>query len=167
MKSKSAGRVRRNHARYRGRHGLNIVPMIDMMVILVFFLIFTAVFSKTNILQLNLPANQTTPIDLPKDLQLEVIVRPAELIVSDRRTGPLKALPNTAAGYDLSNLSLFLRQVKARFPDLKEATVLMGPDIQYDVLVQVMDTVRVFETPAPEFTKAELFPDISVGDAPI
>ena len=31
--------------------------MIDMMVILVFFLIFTAVFSKTNILQLNLPAN--------------------------------------------------------------------------------------------------------------
>jgi len=29
--------------------------MIDMMVILVFFLIFTAVFSKTNILQMNLP----------------------------------------------------------------------------------------------------------------
>jgi biopolymer transport protein ExbD len=167
MKSKSAGRVRRNHARYRGRHGLNIVPMIDMMVILVFFLIFTAVFSKTNILQLNLPANQTTPIDLPKDLQLEIIVRPAELIVSDRRTGPLKALPNIASGYDLDHLSLFLRQVKARFPDMKEATVLMGPDIQYDVLVQVMDTVRVFELPAPTFTKAELFPDISVGDAPI
>jgi biopolymer transport protein ExbD len=167
VKSKSAGRVRRNHARYRGRHGLNIVPMIDMMVILVFFLIFTAVFSKTNVLQLNLPANQTTPVDLPQDLQLEVIVRPAELVVSDRRTGPLKEFPNVASGYDLTNLSLFLRQVKARFPDKKEATVLMGPDIQYDVLVQVMDTVRVFELPAPTFTKAELFPDISVGDAPI
>jgi hypothetical protein len=47
------------------------------------------------------------------------------------------------------------------------ATVLLGPDIQYDVLVQVMDTVRVFELPGPAFTKAELFPDISVGDAPI
>ena len=45
----------RNHARYRGRNDINIVPMIDMMVILVFFLIFTAVFSKTNILELNLP----------------------------------------------------------------------------------------------------------------
>ena len=57
MKSKSARLVRRNHARYhQGRDDLNIVPMIDMMVILVFFLIFTAVFSKTNILQLNLPA---------------------------------------------------------------------------------------------------------------
>jgi hypothetical protein len=41
MKSKSASMVRRNHARYhRGRDDLNIVPMIDMMVILVFFLIF-------------------------------------------------------------------------------------------------------------------------------
>ena len=58
MKSKSQSMVRRNHARYHtGRDDLNIVPMIDMMVILVFFLIFTAVFSKTNILQLNLPAN--------------------------------------------------------------------------------------------------------------
>ena len=53
--SKVARRVTRNHARYRGRHEINVVPMIDMMIILVFFLIFTAVFTKTNILELNLP----------------------------------------------------------------------------------------------------------------
>ena len=53
--SKVARRVSRNHARYRGRHDINIVPMIDMMIILVFFLLFTAVFTKTNILELNLP----------------------------------------------------------------------------------------------------------------
>src|SRR5882757_7758551 len=76
MKSKAARLVRRNHARYhQGRDDLNIVPMIDMMVILVFFLIFTAVFSKTNILQLNLPASSTdVPLDLPKGLKLEVII---------------------------------------------------------------------------------------------
>ena len=77
MKSKAARLVRRNHARYHeGRDDLNIVPMIDMMVILVFFLIFTAVFSKTNILQLNLPASNTAPVELPKGLKLEVIIRP-------------------------------------------------------------------------------------------
>ena len=53
--SKVAGRVRRNHARYRGRHEINVVPMVDMMLILLFFLIFSAVFTKTNILELNLP----------------------------------------------------------------------------------------------------------------
>ena len=99
MKSKSARLVRRNHARYhQGRDDLNIVPMIDMMVILVFFLIFTAVFSKTNVLQLNLPSSQSTPIDLPKTLQLEVIVHANELVVNDRNSGPLKTLPNVAAG---------------------------------------------------------------------
>ena len=81
MKSKSQRLVRRNHARYhQGRDDLNIVPMIDMMVILVFFLIFTAVFSKTNILQMNLPNSaNTAPLDLPKDLKLEVIIRPDDI----------------------------------------------------------------------------------------
>ena len=167
MKSKSARLVRRNHARYhQGRDDLNIVPMIDMMVILVFFLIFTAVFSKTNVLQLNLPSSQSTPIDLPKDLQLEVIVHPSELVVNDRNSGPLKVLPNIATGYDLNSLSEFIRAVKSKFPQKTDATVLLGPDVAYDVLVQVMDTVRVYELPTAPFDKAELFPDISVGDAP-
>src|SRR5208282_1149958 len=101
MKSKSARLVRRNHARYhQGRDDLNIVPMIDMMVILVFFLIFTAVFSKTNILQLNLPASNSAPVDLPKGLKLEVIIRPDDLVVNDRNSGPLKVIANTASGYD-------------------------------------------------------------------
>lgn len=167
MKSKSARMVRRNHARYhQGRDDLNIVPMIDMMVILVFFLIFTAVFSKTNVLSLNLPSSQSTPIDLPKDLQLEVIVHPGELVINDRNSGPLKVLPNVATGYDLNALSEFMRVVKSKFPQKLDATVLLGPDIAYDVLVQVMDTVRVYELPTAPFSKAELFPDISVGDAP-
>ncbi len=58
MKSSSplARRQLRNHARYRGRNDLNIVPMLDVMVILTFFLIFTAVFSRTSILEVHLPA---------------------------------------------------------------------------------------------------------------
>ena len=45
----------RNHTRHRGRRDLTIIPMLDVMVILAFFLIFTAVFSRTSILELNLP----------------------------------------------------------------------------------------------------------------
>jgi biopolymer transport protein ExbD len=168
MKSKSVGRVRRNHARYhQGRDDLNIVPMIDMMVILVFFLIFTAVFSKTNILQLNLPSASTAaPLDLPKTLKLEVIIRPDDLVVNDRNSGPLKTFANTASGPDLDALSTFIRQVKSQFPDMTDATVLSSPATSYDTLVQVMDTVRVYQLPVAPFSKAELFPDISVGDAP-
>jgi biopolymer transport protein ExbD len=167
MKSKSARLVRRNHARYHtGRDDLNIVPMIDMMVILVFFLIFTAVFSKTNILQLNLPANNPVPIDLPKGLKLEVIIRPNDLLVNDRNSGPLKLIENTASGYDLENLSVFMRQVKSQFPQMTDATILPGPAVSYDTLVQVMDAVRIYQLPVAPFSKAELFPDIAIADAP-
>src|ERR1700728_3167751 len=148
MKSKSSSMVRRNHARYhQGRDDLNIVPMIDMMVILVFFLIFTAVLSKTNILQLNLPASNTAPVDLPKDLKLEVIIRPNDLVVNDRNSGPLRTIDNTAQGYDLDKLSEFMRQVKSQFPQMTDATVLSGPEVPYDTFVQVMDTVRVYQLP--------------------
>lgn len=168
MKSKSASMVRRNHARYhQGRDDLNIVPMIDMMVILVFFLIFTAVFSKTNILQLNLPANASAaPLDLPKGLKLEVIIRPDDLVVNDRNSGPLKVLENTPSGYDLDGLSEYMRRVKATYPQMTDATILPAPNVSYDTLVQVMDTVRVYQLPVAPFSKAELFPDIAIGDAP-
>src|SRR6267154_1404415 len=106
MKSKSARLVRRNHARYHhGRDDLNIVPMIDMMVILVFFLIFTAVFTKTNILELNLPGPDSAIPDLPKGLNLEVIIRQGIIEVADRGTGLLKSVPNIGNGYDLTGLS--------------------------------------------------------------
>jgi biopolymer transport protein ExbD len=166
---KSSRLVRRNHARYhRGRDDLNIVPMIDMMVILVFFLIFTAVFSKTNVLELNLPSSSVVPPpELPKGLKLEVIIRPDDLVVNDRNSGPLKTFANTPTGYDLQSLSEFMRQVKSQFPQMTDASVLLGPDVPYDTLVQVMDTVRVYQLPVAPFSKAELFPDISVGDAPI
>jgi hypothetical protein len=86
--------------------------------------------------------------------------------VNDRNSGPLKDFPNTATGLDLDGLSGFVRQIKSQFPDMTDATVLSGPAVPYDTLVQVMDTVRVYQLPVAPFSKAELFPDISIGDAP-
>ena len=168
MKSKSASMVRRNHARYhQGRDDLNIVPMIDMMVILVFFLIFTAVFSKTNILQLNLPANASAaPLDLPKGLKLEVIIRP-------ERSGGERPQLRAAEGAGEHAERLRSRRpvgvhaaVKANYPQMTDATILPGPNVSYDTLVQVMDTVRVYQIAEAPFSKAELFPDIAIADAP-
>jgi biopolymer transport protein ExbD len=164
--SKVTRRVMRNHARYRGRHELNVVPMIDMMVILVFFLIFTAVFTKTNVLELNLPGADAAVPDLPQGLNLEVIIRKAGIEVADRGTGLLKSLPRTGNDYDLKALSEYLQLVKSKYPDKQNATILLEQDISYDTLVHVMDTVRVFQVPNSQWDMAELFPDVSVGDAP-
>ena len=161
-------RIQRHRKRKHGANHFALIPFIDMMVILVFFLIFTAVFSKTNILQMNLPNNSNAvPLDLPKELKLEVIIRPDDLVINDRNTGPLKTLANTPSGYDLDGLSEFIRRVKSEYPQMTEATILSSPATTYDTLVQVMDTVRVYQLPVAPFSKAELFPDISIGDSPI
>ncbi len=164
--SKAARRVHRNHARYRGRHEINVVPMIDMMIILVFFLIFTAVFTKTHVLELNLPGADAAVPDLPEGLNLEVIVRKDMIEVADRGTGVLRTVPRAADQYDLRGLSDYLQLVKSKYPDVHAATILLERDVEYDTLVQVMDTVRVFAVPGSLWDVAELFPDVSVGDAP-
>jgi len=95
-----------------------------------------------------------------------VIIRPDDLVVNDRNSGPLKVIANTATGYDLDALSEFMRRVKSQFPEMTDATILPAPAVQYDTLVQVMDTVRVYQLPVAPFSKAELFPDIAIADAP-
>jgi len=146
---------------------LLLVPMIDIFTVLVTFLLMTAVFSRTVILQLNLPPPQTEFKGPPPGLQRGVMVRKDELLVADRNTGPLHAVPNNAQGYDYDGLLEYLKFVKTKFPEKTEATILLEPDTAYDTLVQVMDHVRVFEAGEGVNTvQAELFPDISIGDAP-
>jgi len=146
---------------------LLLVPMIDIFTVLVTFLLMTAVFSKTVVLQLNLPAAQTEFKEPPPGLVIEVMVRKTLIQVADRNSGPLATLPNTAAGYDYNGLTEYLKRVKAKFPDKTDATILLEKDTPYDILVQVMDRVRVLEVPQGTTTvQAEMFPDISIGDAP-
>jgi hypothetical protein len=66
-------------------------------------------------------------------------------------------------------LNTLMQAVKQKFPDTKTASVLSEPDTSYDVLVQVMDAVRAGRSTngGPKIVRVELFPDVSVGDAPV
>lgn len=163
----STRRVRARILRHSHRsEELNLVPMIDIFTVLVTFLLMTAVFYRTVILELNLPSAQAVT-EPPQDLELEVLVRKARLEVGDRNSGLLTQIPNGPAGYDLPALSEYLQRVKQQFPQKLDATLLFEPDVSYDSLVQVMDTVRVVEQrQGGRMVQAELFPEISIGDAP-
>jgi biopolymer transport protein ExbD len=152
----------------RGQDELNLVPMIDIFTVLVTFLLMTAVFYRTVILELNLPTSQADSTPPPPTLQLEILVRKATLQVADRGSGLLTEFPNGTAGYELTKLSDYLKRVKEKYPDKLDATILLEPDVPYDTLVQVMDTVRVVEQQQDgRSVQAELFPEISIGDAPL
>lgn len=159
------GRARRRRRQDAGE--MNITAFMNLMVILVPFLLITAVFSRLTILQLNLPAAESEPTVNEQLLNIEVIVRKDQIQVTDRGTGLLQALPNVAGGYDLRGLTTYLQLVKQKYPEKTDATVLLEPDTPYDTVVQVMDAVRAVNVEvAGKIRQAALFPDISIGDAP-
>lgn len=148
---------------------LEVTAFINVIVVLVPFLLSTAVFSHLAVLELSLPAKNSGVEQLKvNDLKLEVVIRPDALDVGDRIGGLIQSIANTPQGYDLATLSTLMQQVKAKFPDTKAASVLAQPNTSYDILIQVMDTVREAKPPGAKgkTPNIELFPDISIGDAP-
>lgn len=145
---------------------LDITAFMNLIVVLVPFLLSTAVFSRLAIIELNLPAGSSSFSNLKENLQLEIVIRRDGFDVGDRVGGLIRRVENTANGYDYKALSSLMQQLKQRFPDKQDATVLSEPDTAYDVLVQTMDAVRSARTAGKNGSATELFPDISVGDAP-
>jgi biopolymer transport protein ExbD len=159
---------------------LEITAFINLIVVLVPFLLSTAVFTRLSVLDVSLPAQNSGVEQLKaEDLKLEVVIRPDSLEVGDRIGGLIQSIPNVpaarnaagtpgAAMHDVKALSTLMVQIKAKFPDKTDSTVLAEPDTPYDTLVQVMDAMREAHTVAgPKVTRAELFPNISIGDAPV
>jgi biopolymer transport protein ExbD len=148
---------------------LEITAFINLIVVLVPFLLSVAVFTRLAVIDLSLPAQTSGPMQLtPDNLQLEVVIRPDALEVGDRVGGLIQRIPDTAAGHDVQALAQLVQQLKNKFPDKLDATVLSEPNTAYDTLVQVMDAVRAGHVvQGAAVVRAELFPNISIGDAPI
>ena len=155
---------------------LNITAFMNLMVVLVPFLLITAVFSQVSILNLNLPTGTSDALPAEEDppKALEVVIRADKFDVLERNSGLLKRIPNTEEGYDYKELNAFLQQVKAHpeFNTDTGVTLLMEMETEYDTLIQTMDAVRLIEREERELDEqgnviqGELFPNISMGDAP-
>ncbi len=140
---------------------LQITAFMNLMVVLVPFLLITAVFSQMAVLDLNLPDPNAEPNpDEPPPQALTVVIRNDSLLLMDAG-GPIRQFPNTDAGHDFKALGEFLDRVKARIPEEDKITLLLEADVPYEVLIRAMDTVRL--RPGGKF---EMFPRISIGDAP-
>ena len=162
--------MRRKHhykAKSNEPPGLDITTFLNLMVVLVPFLLITAVFSRITIMELDIPAGNSGSENKPT-VTIEVIVRKDRLELGNGQ-GVIARLANMNGTYDLKKLSGHLQKIKGNYPDKTDATILIEPDIEYDYMIQVMDTVRMAELPqegSEEPLKVALFPDMSLGEAP-
>ena len=162
--------AKRHHYRRRTKEApeLDVTTFLNLMVVLVPFLLITAVFSRLTIVELNLPSSSGGATSQQPNFRLEVIVRQEGLEVTNGND-VIAAIPKKDDEYDLQTLSDYMVSLKRSYRNEDSASVLLEPLIPYDYLIQVMDVVRSVELPADgeqEMRIVALFPEISVGDAP-
>ena len=156
---------------YKHKHkeeDLDITPLLNVLVVLVAFLILSAVFSRITIQEIALPTQGEgeAPPDKPM-VTIEVIVRQNVLELSDGRN-VTATLPMLGGKYDIHKLSEALLRLKEKHSDKQDVAILLEPDIEYHAMIQVMDAVKVAEVNQGQGKKRKviLFPQVSIGDAP-
>ena len=175
--------ARRHHYKRRTKENayeIDVTTFLNLMVVLVPFLLITAVFSRLTIVELNLPSTAGGATSEADSFRVEVIVREAGIEISNG-AAIIATIPKKEDEYDLDTLSDFMVELKLEYPKHDAASVLMETQIPYDYLIQVMDIVRSVEIPvegdvtveysadeegSQEYELFALFSEISVGDAP-
>lgn len=181
--------ARRHHYKRRTKkdaYEIDVTTFLNLMVVLVPFLLITAVFSRLTIVELNLPSSAGGAASQDDGFRPEVIVREAGVEITNGKS-VIASIPKKDGEYDLQTLSDFMVELKTEYPQQDSASVLMEARIPYDYLIQVMDVVRAVEVEVEPGSDAELqvdanpealaereveyqyfalFSEISVGDAP-
>ncbi len=148
---------------------IDVTTFLNLMVVLIPFLLITAVFSRITIQELNIP-QQAAGGDKPDKplVTIEVIIRQDSLEMTDgeKITATIKKVDGK---HDIKALSDRMVALKDKYKDKDDAIVLVEPDIEYDDVISVMDAVKVAEVKLPDQAELErilLFPRLSLGEAP-
>jgi biopolymer transport protein ExbD len=162
--------MRKHHYKLKGKEELelNITAFLNLMVVLVPFLLITAVFSRMAVVELNLPSSANGAAS-EVGFRPEIIVRELGLEITNGRQ-IIAAIPKIEGEYDLKTLATYMRSLKEDYAEVDAASVLVEPQIPYDYLIQVMDIGRSADIPDETaengFIRVALFPAIAVGEAP-
>ncbi len=159
---------------------IDITAFMNLMIVLVPVLLMSMVFNHITILELNLPElTGAATASAEENRQLEVVVRESEIEVYYPSGNLVKSIPNVEketdgevdSRHDYKTLSAVLQEIKkqlaAKSIEKRDALLLSEAGVSYQSIVSTMDTLRMAKTVVvTDAVDVELFPEISLGDAP-
>jgi biopolymer transport protein ExbD len=164
---------------------INLIPILDALVTLIAFLLFSssflAIVAVDTPLPLLAPATEQIEQLKEKPLQLTAYIQADKIIIADwtgsreNHTIPNITNPNNnQLEYDYASFHQKLIEIKSRHP--KETKLILKPDsgVSYETLIALMDSARNIEkTDNPiyvtnengvEVPETKLFPEIIFGN---
>ena len=161
--------MRHRHRKPAAAPDLDITPFMNLMIVLVPVLLLGMVFTQVRMIELNFPGleSATERTLKPGQLSLVVTLIPGGIEVRDGQRGLVKALPVEESKHDFAGLRQVLQHIKRRVPEKTDVILQVGPEIDYQTLVHAMDAIRSYPAVvAASVVEGELFPDVSLMDAP-
>ena len=146
---------------------IDVTSFMNLMIVLVPVLLMSMTFTKISVMEINLPELGGGPASSSMDQsQLEVMVRKTGMKVYFPSGSLVKDIPLLEDGkQDFQTLSLVMREIKLRVADKTDALILLTKDLEYQTLLNTMDTVKSYQTVVvASLAEVELFPHISLGD---
>ncbi len=134
---------------------LNLVPYIDLLTCMVTFLLITAVWTqlaRIDVTQKGQAQSAERTDEKPQETKLVVVINDDRFMVATG-AGEQKPIMKKEGKYDYDTLLALLKEVHKTFPDKKDVHVASDDGIQYEFIVQTMDTAL-----------SAGFPDIALTD---
>ncbi|UCE06859.1 MAG: biopolymer transporter ExbD [bacterium] len=124
---------------------VNVIPVMNIFLLLIPFLLLTAAFVRLAVVELSLPSlnkGQSDQVQRPKNLVL--------VILAIKETGfQLKAqgfkfdpLYNKNNQYDYQKLVEQLKQIKQEHPHAEDIFISPENKVKYDIIIKAMDRCR-------------------------
>ena len=160
---------------YIENEDVNLVPIMNLFVVLIPFLLMSAAFFHISVINASVPALQKEKTDLAKsDVAVTMMVRmkpDAFTITASSDTLPRSELaklraeiPRNGEGKGLADFSEHLLACKQRYP--KSETMLLVPDasIEYQEVIGAMDAGRwLQEEQEGAKVRYDLFPNVVIS----
>lgn len=162
---------------------LDIKPIMNLMVVLIPILLYSAEFVRLSIRELNLPpassgegiSDENKPREQEKRLYLTILISKRGFYIGTKGgfltgEGKSESEPSIAlnedGSYNYEELRQKLIELKEKvedqgFADEKSAIISAEADIPYKSIVRTMDYITIYQD--EEGVDRELFPQINIG----
>lgn len=169
-------------ARFHGRlrrdaESVDVTAFLSLMVILIPFLLISTVLSQLAVIELEAAQGESQSVVVSDPLGLQLVIRSTVIEVHHQQRQQPLLIDRLQGEKAWQLLAQQLSNLKRRFPQSTEATILLESQVSYDVLIQVVDLVRVQSNAVlPEAASATtpaknqrlkplpLFPNLTLGE---
>jgi len=138
-----------------GEAELDLLPMMNVFIVLIPMLLTSAVFLKVTVIDTNVPsATGTAPADAGESLSLAITIKDDYFVVEGKG---IESRVIARADTDASaKLAAALADVELAHPDNQDVIIISQPKTRYQDIIAVMDVARASGLPSASLLGASM-----------